>query len=91
MQPRAERVVVTKPIKAQLAGTGRILAGLTRNLSTSGALLGFEAPAGLLPGQRLHVGIPELANQAILIRSELRPARVVRVDEKGGVAVAFED
>ncbi len=70
---------------------GRYLAGLTWNVSSSGALLQLDRPAPIEPGDRLFVGIALKRRQPIFCSTEMMEAGVVRVlpTDSDSIAVAI--
>ena len=69
------------------------MAGRTRNVSASGAMLEVYMPSMLITGQRLEVGIAWQHRQALLGKDQLVQATVVRSLGMGGVqhvAIQFD-
>ena len=70
------------------------MAGRTRDISASGAMLEVHLPSMLITGQRLEVGIAWQHRQALLGADELAKATVVRSLGMGGVqyvAIQFDE
>lgn len=91
---RNARRPVSKPTKLRCTQTGKYMAGRTRNVSASGAMLEVYLPSMLITGQRLEVGIAWQHHQALIGADELSKATVVRSLGLGGVqhvAIQFDE
>lgn len=69
------------------------MAGRTRNVSASGAMLEVYLPSMLITGQRLEVGVAWHHRQALIDADQLAKATVVRSLGMGGVqyvAIQFD-
>ena len=85
---------VSRPTKLRCTQTGKYMAGRTRNVSASGAMLEVFLPSMLITGQRLEIGIAWQHHQALLGADELTKATVVRSLGMGGiqhVAIQFDE
>ena len=90
---QSARQPISKPAKLRCTQTGRFMAGRTRNVSASGAMLEVYLPSMLITGQRLEVGIAWQHRQAMLDSDQLVQATVVRSLGMGGVqhvAIQFD-
>ncbi len=90
---RAPRLDMDCRAKVHICDTGRFLAGRTRNLSASGALLEIDHPSLLVPGQRLRLGVAWSKRDVVLSADEMPQATVVRSLGMGSlqtVAITFD-
>ncbi len=86
------RQVCCRPVKLVCPHTGKFLSGCTANISGSGALLEIDHPSLMVAGQQVELGVAWSSRQAILTRSQMVEATVVRSLGHGGgqmVAVSF--
>ena len=84
---------VKRPVKLRCVQSGRYMAGQTKNVSASGALLEICQSSLLVPGQSLEIGIAWGNRQAVLNAGHMLKSCVVRSLGMGGiqyVAVQFE-
>ena len=76
---QGRRISTSRPAKLRCLQTGKYIAGQTRNVSATGALLEVDRPSLLVRGQRIEVGIAWSRRNAVLRSGEdLVAATVVR-------------
>ena len=89
-----ERYASEIACKVRCSQTGRYLSALTSDLSAGGAMLSVHTPAAVRQGQMVEIAL-RTDGRAVVLRSELVPARVVRcssvVDRHQIVAVRFDE
>ena len=68
---------VESPCKIVEVKTGRLMAGVTRDVSLGGLLIAIRTPTDLLPGDRIKIGVA-WRGQAVLDVAALSEAEVVR-------------
>ena len=87
------RLPISRPAKLRCLTTGKYMAGLTHNISTTGAMLEVDRPCLLVNGQRLAVGIAWTRRDNLLHHEQLVQATVVRslgLGKVQHVAVQFD-
>ena len=75
---QGSRCPISRPAKLRCLQSGKYMAGRTRNISTTGALLEVDRPSLLVSGQRLAVGIAWTRRDNLLHHEHLVQATVVR-------------
>lgn len=89
---RAQRHDAEMPCRIWHPRSLRYLAGTTRNLSSSGALVSFAHAAPLSPGERIRIGLPAEAGAVLVRACDFVEGTVVRCEGRDGrlqVAIAF--
>jgi hypothetical protein len=89
---RAQRHDAEMPCRIWHPRSLRYLAGTTRNLSASGALVSFAHAAPLAPGERIRIGLPAQAGAVLVRACDFVEGTVVRCEGRDGrlqVAIAF--
>ncbi len=92
-QRHGRRFPISRPAKLRCLQTGKYMAGRTRNISTTGAMLEVDRPTLLVSGQRLAVGVAWTRKDNLLHTEHLIHATVVRslaLDKIQHVAVQFD-
>jgi c-di-GMP-binding flagellar brake protein YcgR len=88
-----ERHAAEIACKVRCSQTGRYLGALTTDLSAGGAMMTVQTPTPVREGQSVEIAL-RTDGRAIVLRSELVPARVVRcssvVDRHQILAVRFD-
>ncbi len=87
------RLPISRPAKLRCLETGKYMAGRTKNISTTGAMLEVDRPSLLVNGQRLAVGIAWTRRDNPLHHEHLVQATVVRslgLGKVQHVAVRFD-
>ena len=82
---RVARFPVSRPVKLRCSDSGRYVAGVTNNISSSGALLEVQHPSLLVAGQRMQMGIAWTKGQAVIPTEKMTDCTVVRSVGIGGV------
>lgn len=82
------------PVKMRCTQTGRLMAGVTRNISPSGAMLEIYQPSMLVSNQRMEIGIGWSSKHSVIGSGDMIKATVVRSLGLGGMihtAVTFDE
>ncbi len=89
------RVSLTRPCKLYDPRLRKYVAGLTWNLSSSGAFLEVNRPLALRPGDHLFLGIAMKRRQGILTSNDMLEVEILRSMQATGnrtaMAVRFVD
>ncbi|MEE8508067.1 MAG: PilZ domain-containing protein [Myxococcota bacterium] len=89
------RVSLTRPCKLYDPRLRKYVAGLTWNLSSSGAFLEVDRPLALSPGDHLFLGIAMKRRQGVLASTDMLEVEILRSMQATGnrtaMAIRFVD